>query len=299
MPGDDQSLHAALILVPSLRGHSQGDRPPTAAALMASNSGPVRCAFCEQGHASSSCTVVTDANARKEALRKSGRCYVCLRKGHISQDCRSTGCCNKCRKRHHNTVCPRKNESTSNPSVTLPGPVTEGQEGASQASGGAHRPTNVAYVDSQTPILLQTARLQLCSLNDTTAPPTCVEARAVMDSRSQRTYVTSRLRESLHLPTKQTESLHIKTFGSTEGQDATCEAVDLGLIMKDGETLKVTALVVLFICDLLASQPINHSRDHYHHLLGIELADSADIGDILEVDMLIGSDFYWSLVTGK
>ena len=60
-----------------------------------------------------------------------------------------------------------KKESTSNPSVMLPGPVTEGQEGASQASGGAHRPTNVAYVDSQTPILLQTARrhnspTQLC-----------------------------------------------------------------------------------------------------------------------------------------
>ena len=70
--------------------------PPTAAALMASSSGPIRSSFCEQGHAWSTCTVVTDVNARKEALRKSGRCYVCLRKGHISWDCRSMGCCNKC-----------------------------------------------------------------------------------------------------------------------------------------------------------------------------------------------------------
>ena len=69
--------------------------------------------------------------------------------------------------------------------------------------------------------------------------------------------------------------------------------------MKDGGTLKVTALVVPFICDPLASQPINHCRDHYHHLLEIELADSPDIGDVLEVDMLIGSDLYWSLVTGR
>ena len=37
---------------------------------MASNSGPICCAFCEQGHISSSCA---DTNARKEALRKSGR----------------------------------------------------------------------------------------------------------------------------------------------------------------------------------------------------------------------------------
>ena len=34
-------------------------------------------------------------------------------------------------------------------------------------------------------------------------------------------------------------------------------------------------------------------------MLGLELADSADAGDILEVDVLIGSDWYWSLVTGR
>ena len=273
--------------------------PPTAAALMTSNSGQVRCAFCEQGHVSSSCTIVTDINARKEALRKAGRCYVCLRKGHISRECRSTGSCNKCRGRHHNTICPRRIESTVNQPTTSPDLTAEGQEGTNQASGGIHRPTNVTYVDSQTPILLQTARLQLCNPNDTLAPPRCVEARAIMDSGSQRSYVTCRLRESLHLPTKRTESLHIKTFGSTEGHDATCEAVDLGLITKGGETLKLTALVVPFICNPLTSQPINHARDHYDHLLEIDLADSAYIEDVLEVDMLIGSDFYWSLVTGR
>ena len=97
--------------------------PPSAAALMTSNSGPVRCAFCEQGHISSLCTIVTDVNARKEALRKSGRCYVCLRKGHISRDCRSTGSCSKCRGRHHKTICPRKNETTTNPPAASLGPV--------------------------------------------------------------------------------------------------------------------------------------------------------------------------------
>ena len=35
------------------------------------------------------------------------------------------------------------------------------------------------------------------------------------------------------------------------------------------------------------------------HLLGLELADSADVSDVLEFDMLIGSDTYWDLVTGK
>ena len=63
--------------------------------------------------------------------------------------------------------------------------------------------------------------------------------------------------------------------------------------------LKLTTLVVPLICNPLTSQPINDARNHYDHLLEIDLADSANVGDILEVDVLIGSDFYWSLVTGR
>jgi hypothetical protein len=54
---------------------------------MTSNVGAAHCAFCEQSHVSSLCTVITDITARKEALRKAEICYVCLRKGHISRDC--------------------------------------------------------------------------------------------------------------------------------------------------------------------------------------------------------------------
>ena len=55
-----------------------------------------------------------------------------------------------------------------------------------------------------------------------------------MDCESQRTYVTSRLKECLHLPMEQSESLHIKIFTSTDRHDTTCEAVDLGLVTRDG-----------------------------------------------------------------
>ena len=63
----------------------------------------------------------------------------------------------------------------------------------------------------------------------------------------------SRVRESLRLPVKQRESLRIKTFGSMEGQDTICESVELGLVGKGGEALKLTALVVPFICNPLTS----------------------------------------------
>lgn len=151
------------------------------------------------------------------------------------------------------------------------------------------------YVDAQTPLLLQTAELLLYNLNDPIVLPMCVKVRAIMVSGSQRTYVTSRVRDRLHLSMKRTESLRIKTFGSTEGQDTASDVV----LTRDGRTLKLTAVVVPFICSQLASQPISHSRECYDHLLGLELADSAEIEDFLEIYMLIGSDLYWNLVTGR
>ena len=88
---------------------------PTAAALMVSNLKHANCAYCECGHPSASCTVVISVEAKREALRKSGRCYVCLRKNHISRNCRSASKCTTCQGRHHRSIClqtsPRGNVS--------------------------------------------------------------------------------------------------------------------------------------------------------------------------------------------
>ena len=54
------------------------------------------CSYCDQGHSSSSCTTVTDINSRKQILKKSGRCFNCLRRHHMSRDCRSATRCQHC-----------------------------------------------------------------------------------------------------------------------------------------------------------------------------------------------------------
>lgn len=152
------------------------------------------------------------------------------------------------------------------------------------------------YVGSQTPILLQTAKLRLVNPNGEN-PET--SARAILDSGSQRMYVTSHVREKLKLPAIATETIQIKTFGNSESYDKTCDVVSFGVRVKSGETLEIAALVVPLICSPLTSQPITTSGECHKHLLGLELADSADGDDILGVDVLIGSDWYWSLVTGR
>ena len=80
--------------------------PVTASALLSNNSS-IACSFCSQPHPSSDCGSVTDVGERKRILVKAGRCYNCLKKGHIGRDCRSPSKCSNCGGRHHLSICSR------------------------------------------------------------------------------------------------------------------------------------------------------------------------------------------------
>jgi len=56
----------------------------TASSLLASGSGSLKCSYCHQAHSSSACRTVTDGAERKQILRRTGRCFVCLQKNYIS-----------------------------------------------------------------------------------------------------------------------------------------------------------------------------------------------------------------------
>ena len=271
-------------------------RPPTAAAFLAAGSGSNKnqpsCVYCDREHTSSSCSNVTDTMKRKELLRKSGRCFVCLKRHHLSKDCRSNFNCRKCRGRHHVSICPRTADKQPNT------PASDARVPPGEVSGTPEAPptTNSLCAGGHRNILLQTARLELIRSGGN-GP--LISARAMLDSGSQRTYVTNRLRDQLRLPTVSTERIRIKTFGSTESCDDSFDVVHLGIKTKEGGIVEIAALVVPLICSPLTSQPINASSEHYEQLTGLELADSGDSGDPLIVDVLVGSDSYWSLVTGR
>ena len=74
--------------------------------------------------------------------------------------------------------------------------------------------------------------------------------------------------------------------------DTSCDITQAGVETKGSVTLMMTALVVPFICDRLTTRPIDQSSKHHDHLFSLELADFADASDVLEVDMLIGSNWY-------
>ena len=139
----------------------------TAAALLSGAFDP-RCCYCQQAHLSGTCKVVTQVDARKQILRKSGRCFSCLRRGHLSRECTKSRC-SKCGGKHHFTIClkastappntpdtPPSSETSVHPTTSTTGQSTSGLNPS--VASFAVIPTTSVYIDTNTTVLLQTAR---------------------------------------------------------------------------------------------------------------------------------------------
>lgn len=95
------------------------------------------------------------------------------------------------------------------------------------------------------------------------------------------------------------QSMSIMTFGVHDEVPRRCEIVNVGISVRGGGTRQLTLYTVPIICEPLACQPISVCQANFKHLTGLPLADQSDGKNRLEVDILIGSDLYWSLLTGK
>ena len=96
-------------------------RPPPTALSLTTGASPTQapCVYCGQAHPTSTCPVVRDTGERKQILRTGGRCFVCLRRNHLSRNCRSSGRCNTCHRRHHTSICSASSNGDT-PPMTSP-----------------------------------------------------------------------------------------------------------------------------------------------------------------------------------
>ena len=283
------------------------EQPYTAATLLSGNS-PVNCCYCQQQHAAEACTTVKGIEDRKQILRKSGRCFVCLRRGHISKECRSRWKCRKCSARHYVSVCTQvsTNEGSTALPVTTPTPGT-GLTPTPNAGSTSHTalnpgapsfqvPTSTLYIGTSKNTLLQTAQVVLYNLEK---PCSTLKVRAVLDTGSQRSYAMDTVKKALNLESKEMQQLSIATFGTTAQDPRGYGVVRVGLKLKDGRNQELRLITVPSICEPLTAQPISLCLEKFEHLRQLDLADCSNGQDPLQIDVLIGADYYWELVTGR
>ena len=75
--------------------------------------------------------------------------------------------------------------------------------------------------------------------------------------------------------------------------------MQLALTSNDGMELYINAYSVPTICNPLSNQAVQVAVQEYPHLQDLELADNLEARTEVEIDVLIGADYYWNFFTGE
>ena len=125
-------------------------------------------------------------------------------------------------------------------------------------------------------------------------------AEFLFDNCSQRKYITTSLKKKLKLRTIRKENILIQRFASDEGHIKELDVVRLCL---RGKTKKlnyyVEALCVPYICSPLKEYFVQEIQSQFNHLKELQLSETKQENGITDIDILIGLDFHYSLVSGR
>jgi len=144
-------------------------------------------------------------------------------------------------------------------------------------------------------VLLQTAQAYAHATNGKMIP-----ARILFDNKSQRLYLTNSLKIRLGLKTQKKEVVNLNVFGSEGFKRQTCGLVTVKLHTRVNEDIQLTALAFHTIC-LPLPRAVNIHQ--YPSSQELNLADCLTANNMVSnhsnVNVLIGSDYYWDLVLGE
>ena len=73
----------------------------------------------------------------------------------------------------------------------------------------------------------------------------------------------------------------------------------IGIETRDRGVRDFTLFTVPLIREPLNGTLSKRSVQAYPHLADLELADSTEDGEVINLDILIGLDYYWNFVTGE
>ncbi|KAL1443826.1 hypothetical protein MTO96_045814 [Rhipicephalus appendiculatus] len=275
---------------------------PSALALTArssssgahSRSGPTICPLCGiSGHATRDCRVALSAEEKRQRLSSNSSCFRCGKEGHNARSCRTAAWlkCDRCSGRHLSVLCEIWGQrGTDSPQLT----VTEPREVASQREKRVT--TAPASSTRSSSVLLQTATVWASGTGGR------VPVRLLLDTGSQRTFIRKDLSQQLRLSCTGTEEVDVFTFGgSNHPRHYQCRRVNVTLRgRREPIDVDLEALEVPEVCTVngptLEPNVIAMMRDR-----NLAFADETE-GDQPQdstISVLIGSDHYWRVVTGR
>ena len=236
-----------------------------------------KCLFCNEDHFAVQCTVPVDKKIQQ--VKNENRCSSCLGKNHKTSDCKSARPCKVCGEAHHTALCKKKTAKTKDESS---------KEAESKTS------TTAACTRVKGDIFLQTATV-LVEGREIQARATCL-----FDTAAHRCFIRSSIVEKLGLDLTGEEDLIIEAFGGEETKVLKTYqrfAVTMRGTFPEAQPVNLQAFAVRQICS--ADEYIKTDAAKELWMKKYRLADDRYLSGTMEeteVDILIGADYYWTVV---
>ncbi|XP_070554690.1 uncharacterized protein [Ptychodera flava] len=169
---------------------------------------------------------------------------------------------------------------------------TAKQHEKSHNRNGEKNVTHVKLTPTQGPVLLKTTRGTVSS------EIRSISVNVLLDEGAQRTFITEETARSLSIRDEdcQTEHLNLGSFGNEDTGIRAIKAADIKLKTKSGDITMRTLIVPKI------SSPVRNHVDaavnKHLYLQQLPLAPQVKSGTF-EIDMLIGADYYWSIVEDR
>ncbi|XP_073965583.1 uncharacterized protein [Choristoneura fumiferana] len=219
----------------------------------------ITCVFCTGEHYSYLCKQVTSNKDRRKKLSSASRCFNCFGVGHYAYSCRYRQTCAFCGGSHNRALCPRNGES-------LP----------------KHKKNEThMYNYNNSYSFLQTATVEVKAGGRTS------RGRVLLDSGSQRSYITSNLASKLDIKIDGEDQLLVYTFGAEKPKEVPSSFTNITLKTKRGIEKLIRVNIVPYITSKI---PIPDTSN-----LPVDIiADDDNLGE--SIDLLIGNDYYFSFI---
>jgi hypothetical protein len=242
------------------------------------------CVFCEGSHYHDECAKVTDLNQRTVAIRKSGRCFNCLRLGHTVSYCTVEKKCFYCSKvgAHHSSICPQRDTvkaERANMSIdqNLRDLTTD--------------PGQLA-IDEKT--VMKTALVMVSNPNNPQDP---IKVRLFFDTGTSRSYVTPRSAKRLKLAPCHERVLFINRFGDPNDPplEIATETAKIDFKALNGDTIRLS--VEISDKTLQRMSKVSILPEVLQKLPNVPLSDQPlPANTPVDVDIMIGNDYYDDLI---
>ena len=147
---------------------------------------------------------------------------------------------------------------------------------------------------SRTSVLLQTATAITSDNKEKRQLP----VKVLLDTGSQRTYLSQRSVDYLKLVPIGKQMMTIKIFGNENENSVELKEYSFCVRgMSGGQNICLRGFGVPLVCSPLSGQRIDFVKTMFACLASLDLADKGN-GDS-EIDLLIGADFYWYITEGE